>query len=429
MKNTLKVLGLAFVTVLVFSTVSCTGSGGKTLNSAEDLKAYLEKQPANSPDKPIRVNMNANAPMLPNIVAVINSAGKYVSLNLSGNVLTTIPNRAFANRTLLTAITIPDSVTSLGEEAFSNCTGLANITIGNGVTSIGISAFAGCTSLASVTIPDSVTIIGSGAFNGCTSLTSVTIGNSVTIIGSGAFKRCASLTSVTIGNSVTSLGEEAFSNCTGLANVTIPDSVTSIGSSAFNGCTSLASVTMSNSVDVIHGGMFSNTGLPNLPLPKSADTSGSSGGKIFYYSKAGFTMTDNKQICHYLEAAPADMSGKLAWASSSYTRTNISGTETGIGTGRKNTAVILTTDAAAPAAKACKEYNYGGKTDWFLPSRDEMNILYLGRNYVGGLSNTYYWSSSLDSYGDAWLHSFSSGGQGSTKFKDGTDSVRAVRAF
>ena len=99
MKNTIKVFGIiAFVAVFTLSTASCSGQssgGGKSLNSAEELKAYLNKQPANSPDKPIKVTMSANAPMLPKIQDAINSAGKYVSLNLTGNALTTIPDDAF----------------------------------------------------------------------------------------------------------------------------------------------------------------------------------------------------------------------------------------------------------------------------------------------------------------------------------------------
>ena len=84
---------------------------------------------------------------------------------------------------------------------------------------------------------------------------------------------------------------------------------------------------------------------------------GPGGGKIFYVSVTGFTMTDNGQMCHYLEAAPVDMSSTLEWASFDFTSTDITGTETAIGTGRKNTALILATDANAPAAKACNSYN------------------------------------------------------------------------
>ena len=106
----------------------------------------------------------------------------------------------------LTAVTIPDSVTSIKGNAFYG-NALTSVTIGNSVTTIGNSAFVG-NALTSVTIPDSVTTIGGGAFFG-NALTSLTIGNSVTTIGNSAFNSNA-LTSLTIGNSVTTIGGFAF---------------------------------------------------------------------------------------------------------------------------------------------------------------------------------------------------------------------------
>ncbi len=117
------------------------------------------------------------------------------------------------------AITIPNSVTSIGDWAFYNCTGLTSITIGNSVTSIGDDAFYNCTGLTSITIPNSVTSIGRYAFYNCTGLTSITIPNSVTSIGRYAFDGCTGLTSVTIGNSVTSIGEAAFRDCRKLYDI------------------------------------------------------------------------------------------------------------------------------------------------------------------------------------------------------------------
>ena len=157
----------------------------------------------------------------------------------------------YLNGTLVTDLTIPDSVTSIGYSAFYGCTGLTSVTIPDSVTSIGDNAFDGCSSLTSVTIPDSVTSIGYSAFDGCSSLTSVTIGNSVTSIGYAAFWGCRGLTSVTIPDSVTSIGSHAFYCCTSLTSVTIPDSVTSIGDNAFWGCSSLTSVTIPDSVTSI----------------------------------------------------------------------------------------------------------------------------------------------------------------------------------
>jgi hypothetical protein len=180
-----------------------TGSsgGGKSINSATELLEYLNSQPANGPDKPIKVAMKANDMMIGEIAFVIAAAGKYVSLDLSGSPLTKIP-----------------------DGVFNNCKSLASIIIPNGVTSIGKSTFLYCTNLTSVTIPNSVTSIGEYAFRG-SGLSSVTIPNSITSIGNDAFYDC-SFTSITIPNSVTSIGEYAFCNDT-LNSVTFQGKIAS----------------------------------------------------------------------------------------------------------------------------------------------------------------------------------------------------------
>ena len=139
---------------------ACGGGGGKSINSATELKEYLDKQPANSPDKPIKVAMKANDMMLKDIAKVIKEAGKYVSLDLSGSPLTEIPRQAFYECTTLAGITIPSSVTTIRAYAFYN-NQLTSVTIPNGVISIGQYAFAR-NQLTSITIPSSVTEIGRG---------------------------------------------------------------------------------------------------------------------------------------------------------------------------------------------------------------------------------------------------------------------------
>ena len=87
------------------------------------------------------------------------------------------------------------------------------------VTSIGYDAFRDCSLLTSVTIPNSVTTIYSFAFDGCSGLTSITIPSSVTSIGSYAFYLCSSLSSITIPSSVTSIGNFALEYCSGLTTI------------------------------------------------------------------------------------------------------------------------------------------------------------------------------------------------------------------
>jgi len=191
--------------------------------------------------------------------------------------VTSIGASAFTNCSSLTSVTIPESVTSIGDYAFSRCSSLTSVTIPESVTSIGYAAFSRCSSLTSMTIPESVTSIGNEAFFACSSLTSVTIPDSVTSIGLGAFGNCKSLTSVTLGSSLTRIGDYAFYGCSSLTSVTIPESVTSIGWSAFQNCSSLTSITFEG--DALSLGVDVFEGIPN-------------DAKIFVYAAAtGFGET------------------------------------------------------------------------------------------------------------------------------------------
>ncbi len=103
-------------------------------------------------------------------------------------------------------------------------------------------AFANCSSLTAITIPDSVTSIGEGTFDSCSKLTSVVIPDDITCFGKQAFHGCSNLISVSIPNGVTCIDTSAFSGCSSLTSVTIPDSVSTIGNFAFNKCTNLTYV-------------------------------------------------------------------------------------------------------------------------------------------------------------------------------------------
>jgi len=178
---------------------------------------------------------------------------------------------------------------------------------------------------------------------------------------------------------------------------------------------------------------------------KLGDT-GPAGGIIFYAATEGFTMTDNGTKAYYLEAAPANMETLLRWSTitqqdlqeSGWDNSifiDIHGTETAIGTGRKNTMLILELDSTAPSALACKNYFVTGYeifTDWFLPSRDELNAMYIAMaepNNVVGLPTSGWLASSsqVDNY-QIWDQNFVGGHQVRSN-KSFLDDVRAVRAF
>jgi hypothetical protein len=164
---------------------------------------------------------------------------------------------------------------------------------------------------------------------------------------------------------------------------------------------------------------------------------GPAGGWIFY------DKGDNDGGWRYLEAAPTSSEFKALWSANG---SGVDGTETGIGTGKKNTQIImeasLRTGQDMPAARQCDRLKYGGYEDWFLPSKVELGLMYLNLKTegIGGFSGEEYLSSSVDiqtgwSRGNIWVQTFNNGTQFATRDvtigleKNKARSVRAVRAF
>lgn len=192
--------------------------------------------------------------------------------------ITSIGSWAFRHCSALTAVTIPKSVRYLGAAAFWACTALTTVTIGNGVTTMGSNTFQGCTALTTVSVGDGLTSLPYAMFSGCTKLTSVIIPASVTSIGTHVFYGCTYLTNVTIPDAVTSIGESAFDGCTSLTSVTIPNHMTTIASLLFQKCAALTSVTISSSVTSIGAYAFYGcTSLTSVTIPNGVAAIGSNG--------------------------------------------------------------------------------------------------------------------------------------------------------
>ena len=138
---------------------------------------------------------------------------------INGVTVETIGHGAF-ERSAVTSVTIPDSVTAILDRAFANCFQLTNISIPNSVTSIGFSAFEHCTSLKSITLPSSLNSISEALFSDCSQLTTIHIPDSVLSIQDYAFGNCTSLETIRIPVSVTSIGNLAFARCPNSMTVT-----------------------------------------------------------------------------------------------------------------------------------------------------------------------------------------------------------------
>ena len=141
------------------------------------------------------------------------------------------------------AITIPNTITSIGKSVFSMCSGITSISIPNTVKSIGASAFYNCSGLTSITIPDGITTIEESTFYNCSGLKNVTIPNSVTSIERYAFRYCSALENITLPNGLTTIEESAFGFCSALTSITLPYSLTKIATEAFWKCTAMTSIT------------------------------------------------------------------------------------------------------------------------------------------------------------------------------------------
>jgi hypothetical protein len=144
---------------------------------------------------------------------------------------------------------------------------------------------------------------------------------------------------------------------------------------------------------------------------------GPAGGIVFYITNGGL---------NGLEVAPVDQSAGAFWGCQG-TVLFVSGTA--IGTGAQNTADILA-GCSDPgiAARIANDYTLNGFGDWFLPSQDELNELYLQRAVVGGYTTGVYWSSSEALALSAKGQDFTNG----SVFigdKNNNTGVRAIRAF
>lgn len=138
---------------------------------------------------------------------------------------------------------------------------------------------------------------------------------------------------------------------------------------------------------------------------------------------------------HGIIAAPSDQSTSIAWWNGSYIVTGATGTA--LGTGKANTAAIVEAQGEGSyAAKICDDLVLGGYDDWYLPSRDELNLMYqnigqgnaLGLGNVGGFADFFYWSSTEINDSNVRIQFFGNGTPANFP-KNLRLYVRAVRSF
>ncbi len=160
------------------------------------------------------------------------------------------------------------------------------------------------------------------------------------------------------------------------------------------------------------------------------ETGPSGVGLVFYITDGGL---------HGLEVASTDQRGPGIWGGWG----TESGTGTALGTGSANTtAIIATNSTSTTAASICRNYRAAIEGDWYLPSRDELNAVWVNlvksaggtNNGVGGFSaGGFYWTSSEDTAdptNNAQSQYFADGTMRTYNNKfDAGGYIRAIRAF
>ena len=225
---------------------------------------------------------------------------------INGHTVKQIDTGALSDNGIITSVTIPNGVTTIGFSAFNGCIKLerikfssnldtvcenafnntkwfnnqpnglvyvgkvaykykgdmprnTKITVKSDTVSISESAFKDCVNLTAILIPSSVKHIDKYAFYNCQGLTKLNFNDGIERIENDAFGSCEKLTSVNFSETLKSIGAFAFVECKKLSEITIPQSVTSVGEYAFSGCENLASVTVSDDLPYVGGRAFEKT--------------------------------------------------------------------------------------------------------------------------------------------------------------------------
>ena len=225
---------------------------------------------------------------------------------INGHTVKQIDTGALSDNRIITSVTIPNGVTTIGFSAFNGCIKLekikfssnldtvcenafnntkwfdnqsnglvyvgkvaykykgdmprnTKITVKSDTVSISESAFKDCANLTAILIPSSVKHIDKYAFYNCQGLTKLNFNDGIERIENDAFGSCEKLTSVNFSETLKNIGAFAFVECKKLSEITIPQSVTSVGEYAFSGCENLASVTVSDDLPYVGGRAFEKT--------------------------------------------------------------------------------------------------------------------------------------------------------------------------
>jgi hypothetical protein len=312
---------------------------------------------------------------------------------------------------------IPSTIT-VGESSTLSwsVTDATSVTINNG---IGPVALTGTTAVNPITTTTYI-LTATNVAGSVTATTTVTVSSAIT----GVTLDQATMTLTAGGATGTLVATVAPANATN-KSVTWSSSAPAVATVANGVVTPVTAGTTTITVTTVDGGFTATCAVTVNPAVAVGDSYG--GGKVAHILVNGDTGYD-PNVQHGLIAATADQGTGIQWYNGGYVVTGATGTA--IGTGQANTTAIVTIQGAGSyAAQLCNDLTVGGYNDWFLPSKDELDKLYINKVAVGGFADTFYWSSSESNAYDAWYQYFANGFQDANYSKATPTRVRAVRAF
>lgn len=173
----------------------------------------------------------------------------------------------------VTSITIPSCVEVVCTWAFFDCVSLTNVIIPNGVIRIEENAFSHCNSLERISFTESMETIDEGAFNDCQNLKRLIIPKRFCGCRLSSFidvEILRQIESIVISDGVTQIVDDAFSGCCSLTSVVLPNSLLCIGDGAFRGCSALQNISLPNRLRYIGNDSFAMcNSLRNIEIPAS----------------------------------------------------------------------------------------------------------------------------------------------------------------
>lgn len=241
-------------------------------------------------------NSSVTAISLPDTVKTLGVGAFYKNSSLTSfsfrSDFEELPDEFFSNCSKLAAVDLPKSLKKIGAEAFYGCLSFSRITIPDGVTTIGDSAFSACTNLKTVKLPASLTEIAPHAFSYCRNISTLDFPSGITSIGDSAFSGCSSLKSLDLVNTkVVTIEKAAFLSCSNIASITFPSTLRSIGEKAFQSNTSLKQLALNDGLESIgESAFYDYRDLTKAYVPASVKSIGTSAFSSIIQSRVGLTL-------------------------------------------------------------------------------------------------------------------------------------------